>query len=98
MGQSLTGTTAGGSRNSATSLPSSSCPRGLKDVSLVLQTAASSKVPMPLASLLHDHFLAAVAKGRGDLNWTGLAAEVSEGAGLRAPSSTESNTRTGPGT
>jgi 3-hydroxyisobutyrate dehydrogenase-like beta-hydroxyacid dehydrogenase len=56
---------------------------GLKDVSLALQTAASSQVPMPLASLLHDHLLAAIAKGRGDLDWTGLAAEVSEAAGLR---------------
>jgi 3-hydroxyisobutyrate dehydrogenase-like beta-hydroxyacid dehydrogenase len=57
---------------------------GLKDIGLVLQTAAASKVPMPLASLLHDHLLAAVAKGRGDLDWTGLAGEVSEGAGLPA--------------
>jgi 3-hydroxyisobutyrate dehydrogenase-like beta-hydroxyacid dehydrogenase len=56
---------------------------GLKDIGLVLQTAASSQVPMPLASLLHDHFLAAAAKGRGGLDWTGLAAEVSEAAGLR---------------
>src|SRR5439155_18163356 len=61
---------------------------GLKDISLVLQTAASSEVPMPLASLLHDHFLAAVAKGRGDLDWAGVAGEVSEAAGLRAPSLT----------
>ena len=60
---------------------------GLKDVSLVLQTAASSKAPMPLAGLLHDHLLAAEAKGRGDLDWTGLAGEVSEAAGLRPPSS-----------
>jgi 3-hydroxyisobutyrate dehydrogenase-like beta-hydroxyacid dehydrogenase len=58
---------------------------GLKDVSLVLQTAASSLVPMPLAGLLHDHLLAAVAKGRGDLDWTGLAGEVSEAAGLLPP-------------
>lgn len=57
---------------------------GLKDIGLVLQTAAASKVPMPLASMLHDHLLAAVAKGRGELDWTGLAGEVSEGAGLRA--------------
>jgi 3-hydroxyisobutyrate dehydrogenase-like beta-hydroxyacid dehydrogenase len=56
---------------------------GLKDISLVLQTAASSLVPMPLAGLLHDHLLAAEAKGRGDLDWTGLAGEVSEAAGLR---------------
>jgi len=66
---------------------------GLKDVSLVLQTAASSLVPMPLAGLLHDHLLAAVAKGRGDLDWTGLAGEVSEAAGLRPPPSAESNPR-----
>jgi 3-hydroxyisobutyrate dehydrogenase-like beta-hydroxyacid dehydrogenase len=67
---------------------------GLKDVGLVLQTAASSLVPMPLACLLHDHFLAAVAKGRGDLDWTGLAGEASEAAGLRPPPSAESNPHT----
>jgi 3-hydroxyisobutyrate dehydrogenase-like beta-hydroxyacid dehydrogenase len=67
---------------------------GLKDISLALQTAASSTVPMPLASLVHDHLLAAVAKGRGELDWTGLAGEVSEAAGLRAPSATASNART----
>jgi 3-hydroxyisobutyrate dehydrogenase-like beta-hydroxyacid dehydrogenase len=62
---------------------------GLKDISLVLQTSASSTVPMPLANLLHDHLLAAVAKGRGDLDVTGLAGEVSEAAGLRPPPSAE---------
>jgi 3-hydroxyisobutyrate dehydrogenase-like beta-hydroxyacid dehydrogenase len=55
---------------------------GLKDIDLALQTASSSQMPMPLASLLHDHFLAAAAKGRGGLDWTGLAAEISEAAGL----------------
>jgi 3-hydroxyisobutyrate dehydrogenase-like beta-hydroxyacid dehydrogenase len=63
---------------------------GLKDISLVLQTAAASKVPMPLASLLHAHLLAAEAKGRGDFDWTGLASEVSEAAGLRPPLLNES--------
>ncbi len=51
---------------------------GRKDVGLVLQTAASSNVSMPLADLLHDHFRAAEGKGRGDLDWTALAAEVSD--------------------
>jgi 3-hydroxyisobutyrate dehydrogenase-like beta-hydroxyacid dehydrogenase len=66
---------------------------GLKDVSLALQTAASSKVPMPLAGLLHDHLLAADAKGRGELDWTGLAREVSEAAGLRPPFPADSHPR-----
>jgi 3-hydroxyisobutyrate dehydrogenase-like beta-hydroxyacid dehydrogenase len=56
---------------------------GLKDVSLTLQTAASKLVPMPLAGLVHNHLLAAVAKGRGDLDWTALAGEMSEAAGIR---------------
>lgn len=55
---------------------------GLKDVSLVLQTARSSQMPMPLASLLHDRLMAAVARGRGDIDWTGLALGISEEAGI----------------
>jgi len=55
---------------------------GLKDVGLVLQTADSAKVPMPFASLLHDRFLASVAKGRGDMDWSALALGVSDDAGL----------------
>ena len=55
---------------------------GLKDVGLVLQTADSAKMPMPFASLLHDRFLASVAKGRGDMDWSALALDVSEDAGL----------------
>jgi 3-hydroxyisobutyrate dehydrogenase-like beta-hydroxyacid dehydrogenase len=54
---------------------------GLKDLNLVLQTAVSSDVPMPLATLLHDRFQDAADKGRGDLDWTGAAVEVSEAAG-----------------
>src|SRR5437588_1033363 len=61
---------------------------GRKDIGLVLQTAASSLVPLPLAGLLHDRLLAAEAKGRGDLDWTGLATEASEAAGLRPEFST----------
>ncbi len=56
---------------------------GLKDVTLALQTARESQMPMPLASLLHDRLLAAVANGKGDLDWTGLALSASEEAGLK---------------
>ena len=55
---------------------------GLKDVTLALQTAKESQMPMPLASLLHDRLMAAVAKGKGDIDWTGLALGVSEEAGI----------------
>jgi 3-hydroxyisobutyrate dehydrogenase-like beta-hydroxyacid dehydrogenase len=55
---------------------------GLKDVTLALQTARTSQMPMPFASLLHDRLMSAVAKGKGDLDWTGLASEMSEQAGV----------------
>ena len=55
---------------------------GLKDIELVLQAAASSKMPMPLASMLHDRLMSAVAKGREELDWSGLALGISEDAGL----------------
>ena len=56
---------------------------GLKDVNLALQTAEASQMPMPLASLLHDRLRSAVEKGKGDLDWTGLALSMSEEAGLK---------------
>lgn len=55
---------------------------GLKDINLVLQTAAASTVPMPLASLLHDRFLAMVAQGRANLDWAAAALGVAGDAGL----------------
>ncbi len=55
---------------------------GLKDVNLILQTAAASTMPMPLASLLHDRFWAAMARGRGDLDWAAVALNVAEEAGV----------------
>ncbi len=55
---------------------------GLKDLNLVLQTADSAKAPMPIASLTHDRALAAMAKGRGDMDWVSLTLGVFEDAGL----------------
>jgi 3-hydroxyisobutyrate dehydrogenase-like beta-hydroxyacid dehydrogenase len=57
---------------------------GFKDANLVLAAADRSRVPMPLASMMHDRFLAAMAKERGELDWTAAALNVSEDAGLRA--------------
>ena len=55
---------------------------GLKDINLVLQTAAESTTPLPLASLLHDRWLSALAKGRGLLVWSCVALGAAEDAGL----------------
>ena len=55
---------------------------GKKDIDLVQQTANESRVPMPLASLLHDRLLSGLARNRGDLDWTALALSVREDAGL----------------
>ena len=55
---------------------------GLKDVTLALDTAADAKMPMPLASLLHDQLMEQVAKGRQHLDWSALALGVAEDAGL----------------
>jgi 3-hydroxyisobutyrate dehydrogenase-like beta-hydroxyacid dehydrogenase len=56
---------------------------GLKDIDLVLQTAATGPMPMPLASLLRDRWLAAVANGRENLDWSAAALGVAEDAGIR---------------
>ncbi len=55
---------------------------GLKDITLALQTAQASQMPMPLASLLRDRLLASVAEGHGEMDWTALALKASEEAGL----------------
>jgi 3-hydroxyisobutyrate dehydrogenase-like beta-hydroxyacid dehydrogenase len=55
---------------------------GLKDVKLALAAAEDAQVPMPLASLLRDHFLSGVARGKGDLDWAALAQLIAEDAGL----------------
>jgi 3-hydroxyisobutyrate dehydrogenase-like beta-hydroxyacid dehydrogenase len=58
---------------------------GLKDAGLVLQTAAASKVPMPLAGLVRDRLLAGIAKGRGDWDFTAFALAAAEDAGIKPP-------------
>ena len=54
---------------------------GLKDVLLALAAAEELRAPMPQASLVHDHMLEAIAKGRGRQDWSALAALVQESAG-----------------
>jgi len=62
---------------------------GLKDVRLVLRTADHLGVLMPLAGVAHDHFLSAVARGRGDLDWTAVSEVLREAAGIPRASNSE---------
>ncbi len=55
---------------------------GLKDMRLVRDAADHVGVPMPLADLVFNRLQAGVAKGRGDLDWTGLALGARDDAGL----------------
>jgi 3-hydroxyisobutyrate dehydrogenase-like beta-hydroxyacid dehydrogenase len=59
-------------------------PLGLKDVRLVLQAAESQSVPMPVASLVRDRFLTAIARGNEHSDWTVLGRIAAEDAGLPA--------------
>jgi 3-hydroxyisobutyrate dehydrogenase-like beta-hydroxyacid dehydrogenase len=55
---------------------------GLKDVRLALQAAETAAVPMPLASVIRDHFVSAVARGKGDADWSALGEIIAANAGL----------------
>jgi 3-hydroxyisobutyrate dehydrogenase-like beta-hydroxyacid dehydrogenase len=59
---------------------------GLKDINLILSAAAKSVTPVPLASLLHDRWLASIAKGRGNLDWSAIILDVAEQAGINTMS------------
>jgi 3-hydroxyisobutyrate dehydrogenase-like beta-hydroxyacid dehydrogenase len=54
----------------------------LKDMWLALAAADAETVPMPVASLLHDHFISAVAQGQGEIDWSNLARMAQRNAGL----------------
>jgi 3-hydroxyisobutyrate dehydrogenase-like beta-hydroxyacid dehydrogenase len=54
----------------------------LKDMRLALAAADARTVPMPVASLVRDHFLEGVAQGEGDTDWSGLARLCARSAGL----------------
>lgn len=55
---------------------------GLKDVRLTLATAEECSSPMPLASLVHDQLLSALAQGQGELDWSSVARVAARNAGL----------------
>ena len=57
-------------------------PLGLKDIRLVLQAAEAQSVPMPVASVVRDRFITAMARGNGDKDWSALGLIAAQDAGL----------------
>ena len=55
---------------------------GIKDVRLVLAAAEDLQVPLPIASLLRDRFLALLAAGGGELDWSAISTMAQRDAGL----------------
>ena len=56
---------------------------GLKDVKLALAAAEGVAAPLPLASLMRDHFLSGIARGYGDLDWSAITQVIAENAGIK---------------
>jgi 3-hydroxyisobutyrate dehydrogenase-like beta-hydroxyacid dehydrogenase len=57
-------------------------PLGLKDIRSALAAAESRAVPMPVAGLICDHFISAIAHGGEAMDWSALARVAAENAGL----------------
>jgi 3-hydroxyisobutyrate dehydrogenase-like beta-hydroxyacid dehydrogenase len=54
---------------------------GYKDVQLALSAAKELRVPLPMASLISDRFLALIAGGGGALDWSALGLLAKRDAG-----------------
>lgn len=57
-------------------------PLGLKDVSLALDAARAAVVPMPVASVIRDQMMSALAQGYDDADWSALGEIAARNAGL----------------
>jgi 3-hydroxyisobutyrate dehydrogenase-like beta-hydroxyacid dehydrogenase len=55
---------------------------GLKDLRLALEAAEDCASPMPIASLIRDRFLSAIAHGQAESDWSSLSRVSARTAGL----------------
>jgi 3-hydroxyisobutyrate dehydrogenase-like beta-hydroxyacid dehydrogenase len=55
---------------------------GLKDMRLALEATEELKTPLPLASLVRERMLAAMALGRDHFDWSGFTSVIREASGL----------------
>lgn len=62
--------------------PGFKLPLGLKDNRLLLAAAEEVAAPMPMASLVHDRFVTALAQGLGESDWSAIARVSFKNAGL----------------
>jgi 3-hydroxyisobutyrate dehydrogenase-like beta-hydroxyacid dehydrogenase len=62
--------------------PGFKLPLGLKDNRLLLAAAEEAAVPMPMASLVRDRFVSALAQGLGESDWAAIARISAKNAGL----------------
>ena len=56
---------------------------GLKDIRLALSAAESVDAPLPVASLIRDHMLTAIARGLDKHDWSVLGQLAADNAGLK---------------
>jgi 3-hydroxyisobutyrate dehydrogenase-like beta-hydroxyacid dehydrogenase len=55
---------------------------GLKDVRLMLAASEECTSPMPLASVVRDQFISALARGQAEMDWSSIARVAARAAGL----------------
>jgi 3-hydroxyisobutyrate dehydrogenase-like beta-hydroxyacid dehydrogenase len=63
--------------------PGANVVLGAKDIRLVLQAGQDLSVPLPFASIVRDRFLASIARGESDLDFTAIARRAAEDGGLK---------------
>jgi 3-hydroxyisobutyrate dehydrogenase-like beta-hydroxyacid dehydrogenase len=63
--------------------PGFGLPLGVKDNRLLLQAGEKLAVPLPLASLIRDRMVTALARGWADQDWSSISRISAEEAGLR---------------
>jgi hypothetical protein len=54
----------------------------MKDVRLALDAGRELSVPLPVASVVHDHFLEGMVAGLADKDWASLGELAARKAGL----------------
>jgi 3-hydroxyisobutyrate dehydrogenase-like beta-hydroxyacid dehydrogenase len=62
--------------------PGMAVPLAIKDLRLAMAEAERTAVPMPAASLVHDHLVAMMARGWSGLDWSALGLLAAIEAGL----------------